>query len=206
MKHPAASRCRMVPAALFLTLLTAAAQAPAPPEDDIRPARGRVEIPLPDSFHWTPWLITAGILAVIAAVILWRKFRRTKHRGQAPLERAMHDLSAIDRERNNITAGTLADQSASVVRQYIAGRFGIAAPKRTTEEFLRSLTSPQAATLAAHRERLQSFLNACDMAKFAGTDFDAAERLKLLETAFDFVRAADSSLPEPPPASAPPTA
>jgi hypothetical protein len=47
---------------------------------------------------------------------------------------------------------------------------------------------------------LRGFLKSCDMAKFAGAEFDAAERLTLLDTARRFIRAANT----PPPAPAPP--
>lgn len=178
------------------------AQAPAAAEGDIRPARGKIEIPVPEVFDRTPWLITAAVALVLLILILWLRRRKTKSRPLPPVERAVQALNAIDRERNNIPAGPLADQSAGVVRQFIAERFGIAAPRRTSEEFLRTLMAQTSSPLSAHTERLREFLHSCDLAKFAGTDFDASERLKLLETAFDFVRAADAAPPESPPAAA----
>ena len=174
---------------ILLSLLCLSAFAAEAPEDDIRGPRPAVEIPVLKEFSLTPWLIGAGIL--VAAVLLfwwWKKGRRGAAAVSAQ-NRAMHDLSAIDRERNNLEAGPLADKSTGVVRRFIAERFGIAAPQRTTEEFLRSLTG-DASPLTSHRDLLAGFLQSCDAAKFAGASFDAAERHALLEAAFRFVRAA----------------
>ncbi len=166
-------------------------------DDDIRGPRPAVEILVPEQFLLTPWLIGAGIFAAAALFFWWWRRQRGGQRGLAPLERALHELAAIDRERNNLDAGPLADQAAGVVRRFIAERFDIAAPQRTTEEFLRSLTG-DASPLATHAELLRGFLKSCDMAKFAGVAFDAAERHALLESAFRFVRGAGDQPPSAP--------
>ena len=158
-------------------------------DDDIRGPRPAVDIPVPEAFSITPLLMVAGVFAAAALLFLWWRKQRGRRRETAPLERAMRDLSDVDRERNTLEAGLLADQAAGVVRRFIAERFGIAAPQRTTEEFLRSLTG-DASPLTTHAELLRGFLKSCDMAKFAGASFDAAERHTLLESGFRFVRAA----------------
>lgn len=166
-------------------------------DDDIRGPRPAVEIPVPGVFPFTRWLIGAGVLAAAALLFRWWRRRRGRLRGTAPLDRAMQELATIDRERNNLEAGPLADKAAGVVRRFIAERFSIAAPQRTTEEFLRSLTG-DASPLRTHAELLRGFLQSCDMAKFAGLSFDAAERHALLESAFRFVRATSEQPPSAP--------
>lgn len=162
-------------------------------EEDIRPARPPVEIPKPSesNFFWT-WL---GAGLAVAGVAVWLVLRRRspKYQAIAAMDRAMQALQSVDRQRNTIEAGPLADEAAGAVRQFIAERFGIAAPQRTTEEFLHTLAAAGNATLGRHRELLADFLKSCDMAKFAGVDFDAAERRELLERAFTFVRAAGNA-------------
>lgn len=184
--------------ALCMTpLKDAVAQAPAAPEDDIRPAKPKVEIPREEAFSWTPViaaLITAAALAARWYGLLPR--RKAARRVTAPVNRALDALSRIDRERNTLASGALADAAGNAVRQFIADGFGIAAPQRTTEEFLRSLTAREIPALSAHRERLLSFLASCDLAKFAAADFNGAERLKLVEAAIDFVRMAHASAVE----------
>lgn len=174
-------------------------------EEDIRPARPPVEIPKPPESN-AFWIWLCAGLAVVG-VTLWLLLRRRspKYQAIAAMDRAMHALQAVDRQRNTVEAGPLADGAAGAVRQFIAERFGIAAPQRTTEEFLHTLAAAGNATLGRHREMLADFLKACDMAKFAGADFDAAERRELLERAFTFVRAAGNAplAPPPPPHPAP---
>lgn len=181
----------------LLCFLSLSAVGQEPADDDIRGPRPPVEIPVPDKYSFTPWLIGAGV-AVAAALLFWWWRRRSGQAAAAsPLDRALHELAAVDRVRNQLEAGPLADKAADVVRRFIAERFQIAAPQRTTEEFLRSLTG-DASPLAAHGELLHGFLKSCDMAKFAGVSFDAAERHALLESAYRFVRSAGE---QPPPAS-----
>lgn len=166
-------------------------------EDDIRGPRPPMEIPAPETFSLTPWLAGAGALAA-AAVLYWWWRRRGRRRETAAVDRAMNELNAIDRERNAVDAGPLADRTADVVRRFTAERFGIAAPQRTTEEFLHALAREPASPLAAHSALLRGFLKSCDMAKFAAAEFDAAERHALLEAAFRFVQASGSSAATPP--------
>jgi hypothetical protein len=183
--------------ALCMTpLKDAVAQAPPTPEDDIRPAKPKVEIPREKAFSWTP--VIAALVTAAALAALWHELPRRKaaRRVTAPVDRALDALSRIDRERNTLASGVLADAAGNAVRQFIADRFGIAAPQRTTEEFLHSLTKKEVPALSAHRERLLSFLASCDLSKFAAADFNGAERLKLVEAAIDFVRMAHDAAVE----------
>jgi hypothetical protein len=159
-------------------------------EEDIRPARPPVEIPRVEEFPWSTLWISMSAAALAGVLIWWLLSRRKLQRGLAPGRRALSALESVDRERTRLEPGPLADRAAGVVRQFIAEHFGIAAPARTTEEFLRALTSGASLPLAAHQELLERFLQSCDMAKFAGAEFDNAERLELLTAAINFVRAA----------------
>jgi hypothetical protein len=179
----------------------AAQAAPSGPEEDIRGPRPKVEIPVPEVFDWTLWIIAAVIIIAVVAFFFWWRERLPRRLEIAAGDRALKVLHELDRERNTLEPGPLADHAAGIVRQFVAEKFGIAAPQRTTEEFLRSLES--APPLTAHRDLLHSFLHSCDAAKFAGTEFDAAERLTLLQNGIHFVRAAGAS---PPPAPSPPSA
>ena len=209
-------RCRQVTAvALWLGMAVAAAQNPGPPqpqmpvpgpqqEEEIRGPKPKVEIPVPEKFDPTALIAAGAALAVAAGAFLWWRHHSPRRREVAAGDRAIKALHEVDRERNNLEPGPLADRAAGVVRRFVAERFGIAAPQRTTEEFLRM--AEQAPPLAPHRELLHGFLQSCDAAKFAGAGFDAAERLALLQNATQFVRSAAAWQPPPPPAVKPPAA
>ena len=167
-----------------------AAPGPPPAEEDIRGPREAILIPVPAKTRWGLWLGLAAVLAVVAAVVWLRKNQRAAILRLSPLEQAREALRRIDAERTTLSAGDLAERAAGVVRHFIAGNFGIAAPQRTTEEFFKWLSDSKNSPLQVHGEVLQNFLTSCDMAKFAGADFDGVERFALLETANRFVQAA----------------
>jgi hypothetical protein len=74
-----------------------------------------------------------------------------------------------------------------VVRVFIERKFGLAAPRRTTEEFLRELSTGKDGGLQSRLEPLQGFLKACDLAKFAGQDLGMGERGELVARAREIV-------------------
>ncbi len=193
--------------AVALTLPLAPAQTPPPPaaEEDIRPPREAIVIPDTESPGPLRWLVLAAILTG-AGVGLWLWMKRFRPPGPkvTPLDQARETLHAINSQRETLTSGELAEKTADVVRHFIAGQFGIAAPRRTTEEFLRSLTTAGPSPLTPHLEVLGGFLTTCDHAKFAGSDFDPVQRYALIETAGRFVQAAACTTPATPPGSASP--
>lgn len=190
--------------AAALTLAMAPAQTPPvpPAEEDIRPPRNAIVIPEPESSPPLRYLILAAVLAG-AGVGLWWWMRRFRPAAKTvtPLDQARETLNIINSRRETLTSGELAEQTANVVRHFIAGQFRIAAPRRTTEEFLRSLTTGAPSPLTPHLELLEGFLTTCDQAKFAGSDFDPVERYALIETAGRFVQAAAYTAPAPSPGS-----
>ncbi len=91
-----------------------------------------------------------SILPVSAHLIAWRQ---------------LHELLAEKLpERGELK--TFFARISDVVRTYIENRFGLHAPKLTTEEFLASMNR-SAPFAPEHRELLDSFLRHCDLVKFA---------------------------------------
>jgi hypothetical protein len=90
--------------------------------------------------------------------------------------------------RDSLAADAFAERAAQLVRNYIESQFGIAAPRRTTEEFLRDLNEKNQLSLIQQNQTLQPFLKSCDLAKFAGANLDFHRREELIETAREFVR------------------
>ena len=168
------------------------AQAPAP-EEDIRDAKPLVEIPLPPRPPYELWLGIGGvILLVIIAWFIWKHFRG-KQKAKSPREIAMRSLTELEVRTDTMTAEAFAYQTAKCVRQYIAERFGIAAPRRTTEEFLKDLSQDETSPLAGQGDHLRMFLKSCDLAKFAGSDLDTTQRVNLIQTARGFIQATSAT-------------
>ena len=186
-------RCRGLLLAMLALLLGHAAplvaQTPAAAAEDIRGPKSLVEIPQPAKPPVARWLGVGSAAAVLALVALgwWR--RRNRHQARPPQEIALAALAELEAGRESLAAEAFANRAADIVRQYIAGRFGLAAPRRTTEEFLRALGQDAFADFTAESEHLRAFLKSCDLAKFAGVQLDSAQREELVQTARAFVTA-----------------
>lgn len=143
------------------------------------------------------------IALVVAVLIRWWQ-RRPKsgapERTITPHEIALAALNAL-RQRGYMEsrqAEPFYVELSAIARLYLEQRFKLHAPEQTTEEFIR--TSSQSSVLTVdHRQLTQSFLEQCDLVKFAryapGQDdmqaaWTAAERL---------VR---ETIPPPPPTGA----
>lgn len=169
--------------------LSAQVPGPSGADEDIRPPKGLVEIVPPQKAPVARWLgIGGGVLLLALAVFWWRKHRRRQRR-QSPPEIALASLAELEAMREVMAAEAFANRAAQVERQYIADRFGLAAPRRTTEEFLRDLLTDEGAALIGESDHLRVFLKACDLAKFAASPLDAGQRAELLQAARGFITA-----------------
>lgn len=63
---------------------------------------------------------------------------------------------------------------SGIIRRYVERRFGLVAPRRSTEEFLVE-ASASAKLEPAHRQLLAEFLGTCDFLKFARAHAELAE-------------------------------
>lgn len=161
-------------------------------EEDIRGPKALIDIP--ESEVATPWMNYAlwGLLAfVVIATLVWVIKRRSKSEVTAE-DRAKQDLEKLGREGSDLEAGEFALAASQVVRVFIERKFGFAAPKRTTEEFLQELASKDKQLLSSRMEPLRGFLRSCDMAKFAGANLEIGERGELVAKARAFVDAPET--------------
>lgn len=172
------------------------AQAPAA-EEDIRGPKALVEIPQPEKTPIVLWAsIGGGLLFLTAAAIYWQR-RQRKTPVKSPTEIALADLKTIEASYDLVTAELFANRAAQTVRSYISARFGLAAPRRTTEEFLRDLAKQDGLPLIGESDHMKAFLKSCDLAKFAGSNLTTAQREDLLQSARNFVAAAPVSNTKP---------
>ena len=148
-----------------------------------------------------------GVLLVLVLVggSLWRTLR---HRQAAatpqltPYEIAQRDLNALLAERLP-EAGEYKrfyQRISAILRDYLENRFGVKAPRLTTEEFLRLLTSTPE-LVREHRELLQKFLTACDLVKFAAQVPDSPEINEITTACRTFLDTTHQPPDEPPKSS-----
>lgn len=178
-----------------MTFAQLATTAPGQAGADLHDIRGPVDIATP----WTTALVVAAALAAVAAVV-WLGVRRSRRRSPAPPAKTAEEvaLARLAAARALMTppqapAFTLAVSEA--VREYVEGRFGARAPRRTTEEFLHEVVARPGSDLAAHAPRLESFLHHCDLVKFARAGLSADEMEALHASARRFVE--ESRPPRP---------
>lgn len=162
--------------------------------EDIRGPKPLVEIPVPQQSDLVFWsYIIGGLLLLALAIYLWEKYSR-KEALKNPSEVAFAALADLEKTGDSIAAEAFANRAAQTIRQYIAERFGLAAPRRTTEEFLRDLTEDKASALACESDSLRIFLKACDLAKFAESNLTATQRSELIQAARGFVRSTSNTV------------
>src|SRR5580765_441800 len=124
--------------------------------DDLR----LLEAPRPLPLIW--WIIMALALLGGIAFLLWRRsVARRPQPTPAATEAAIEDaLAELEKLRALISAGNsrlYAIQVSGVVRRYIERRFGLVAPRRSTEEFLaEAKDSPLLG--GQHQQYLREFL------------------------------------------------
>ncbi len=145
-------------------------------DDAARPVTGIEELPGPpvephSSLVW--WWALNALLVVAVVAVAWRMRRRPK-----PVLPTAWAAAAFDKlERNAASGAELVEGIATVIRGFIERRFGIPAPKLTTQELL--ATAEQAGWPVEQTDPLRLLLDDCDRAKFAGDvpDDDGCQNL-----------------------------
>ncbi|MEI6606751.1 MAG: DUF4381 family protein [Verrucomicrobiota bacterium] len=169
--------------------LSAQSAVPGDPDEDIRGPKSLVDIALPPKPNTALWLdLGWAAVVVVVFVLLWFLYIRRK-RIKSPPQIALAAIAQLEASREVLVAEVFANRAAQTIRQYIAERFGLAAPRRSTEEFLRELAGATDTPLIGESEHLRTFLKACDLAKFAALDLDATQRGELLKAARGFITA-----------------
>ena len=170
-----------------------------------RDITGPIEVRVDTPFAWMWWLI-GGLIALLAMVGLiwwWRRPRPSP----PPIPADTWAFSELDRleSQGHPAAGRIHRfyiELTDITRRFIEMRYGLAAPERTTPEFVREASRhPQIGE--EHARVLGNLLRAADMVKFAGDRPASAEADRHLGFVRDFVRevgpapAEDDSNPEP---------
>ncbi len=163
--------------------------------DDLTIADIKDVTTLPRRFPtWWLWTL-GGVVFVSGTAVIFILLRKRKKNKQLRIMKTAHEI-AYERlrklaEENLIKAGKIKEfyeRISHILRSYIEHRFELKAPERTTEEFLieaqaaGELTSDQKTTL-------RSFLEHCDMVKFARYGPTKTEIQKTFDLTKEFIEA-----------------
>lgn len=152
--------------------------------------------PFPPRTRWEPWaLVGAGTLLCAGLAFVWLRRRRPgpTHRDEVavpPHVKALRALARLQQAPRTTPAQveSFYVEVSNVLRTYLEERFGLHAPERTTEEFLRELESGEQLA-REHRPALERFLSQCDLVKFAAFLPGESEHLAMHGLAQQFVEA-----------------
>ena len=147
--------------------------------------------PLEQSPQWG-WILLAVVMGLIVTSMFFVRRRRNSHtielHSQTPEEIAHAAFAALLSE--NLPARQLFKEFylrlTGIVRHFIEGTTGLRAPEQTTEEFLQAMRSRDVFS-AERSSRLQEFLEAADMVKYAGQQPDAEQIELAISRAREFV-------------------
>lgn len=141
------------------------------------------------------WITAAAALVIVAAGLILLRRRRTAAAlaAEPPIPAHEWATAALDalRAEKLPERGELQKfhySLSDIVREYIERRFDISAPEMTTEEFLAASTRDLRFD-RAHTRVLSSFLQACDLVKYAKQLPAVDECYEALKTAARFVEA-----------------
>jgi len=141
------------------------------------------------SWFWL-WITLAAIAVVALLVWLWNLLKpnrllSAKSAYDLTLEK-LEKARSLLKEEDPMPYAVFVSEA---IRSYLGQRFQSPSSRLTTEEFLRLMESDPNTPLAAHRELLRNFLQACDLVKFAKYQPTLAELEEVQQRAVTFVTA-----------------
>ena len=140
------------------------------------------------------WIAT-GVGGLLLGLLLWRLLRRRRRPSETaeapPLPPPdVEAMSGLQRLRPLIREGRFEDftvAASKLLRRYIERQFSVHAPEMTTEEFL-PVASADPRLRGENADRLERFLERCDLVKFARQPLREEEMESLYQSAESFVR------------------
>ncbi len=164
---------------------------------------GFTDIEGPVRLDWLELLGLAGLILLAILLIVYlisiflRKKSETRTEGiefrRSPLEIALERLHLLESEGSVMAADPFVVEVSDVVRDYLESSLQIPAKEQTSEEFLHELASRNRLPEIL-KANMPSFLQQCDLVKFARQALETTQRSELLDTASSVVRETDASL------------
>ena len=173
-------------------------------DGSFRNIRAAVDADLPPTRPaWRTWGLVALALIIVAALARawWTRGREGAVVEPPPVPPGEWARAALERlEADGLIESArfteFFDRLSAIVREYVERRFGLMAPERTTDEFLREAGHSELLSVG-HRQLLEGFLRSADMIKFARQRSSVDECRTALDAAETFVHeTADDSAPD----------
>ncbi|MEO6786443.1 MAG: DUF4381 family protein [Chthoniobacteraceae bacterium] len=181
----------MILAALQPASPPAAQSAPSAAAPD--PLAGLRDIAPPVDVPWPPWVwwaIGVGsvvLLALLTWLVVWLARRKPKTPPPTARMIALRALEELRAHIRELDPYAFSVRVSDVLRTYVSGQFDLHATTQTSPEFLASIAdSPRFS--GEDRKLLATFLERCDMLKFARIEAHAEENGELLTAAAAFVQ------------------
>jgi len=175
---------------MILAALQPATPPAAPAPDPLAGLRG---IAPPVDVPWPPWVWWAiGVGAVVTLTLLiwlivWLARRKPATPPPTPRQIALRELEELRAHIRELDPYAFSVRVSDVLRTYVSGQFELHATTQTSPEFLASIVdSPRFSSV--DRQLLATFLERCDMLKFARIEAHAEENGELLGSAAAFVQ------------------
>jgi Domain of unknown function (DUF4381) len=150
---------------------------------------------------WWLWAAAVPIgVVLLGAVVVWRRRRRPAPRLLSHGERALAELQRLEAARPTHNPREFADWAAALsalLRRYVTERFALPALRQTTAEFLKAVQETPAITPAQH-DRLRTFLECCDLVKFAAASPSLEESREMVQFVTAFIHDGEKSADLPP--------
>jgi hypothetical protein len=176
------------PALLIPEPATASTNAMPSELHDIRPAVEIVSL-----WEYAGWALLILTLILVGYFLARHFLKKRDQRITEEASRPSTPAHVLARRRLDAALEQLHDPRlfcglvSDAVRVYLDGRFDLRAPDRTTEEFFDELQS-SASLNVSQKQTLHSFLQQCDLAKFAKADMLGKELKSLYDIGVQFVR------------------
>lgn len=153
------------------------------------------------------WLLLAALVLFAAGWYAAVRFRRAhKIAPLTPRQIAALRLQDLQRNIETIDPRTFGGEVCDALRVYIGSQYGLQTVRQTSPEFLNSITGSSVFS-PAEQGLLASFLEQCDLLKFAKHDATLPAKQGLLEQATNFLEntglSAGNNQPVPHPANTP---
>jgi hypothetical protein len=149
-----------------------------------------VEQPFWDARTLTLAIVGGLLLLCLIAWLIYR-WRNRERPLPPPPDPFLVALKALDQLSSaaglSLTPKEFAASVAGVIRRFLEGKHGLAAPRQTTEEFLEAIESSNRFALPV-REQMRLFLGFCDQLKFARLEASEDARRDLLKSAYKLIQ------------------